>query len=69
LYDPSANGRYRHGQVKATKVAAYLGLGIALSLAASAIGAAGFVGSSGYNTAADDHHTKPVLVIIETLRA
>jgi mono/diheme cytochrome c family protein len=52
----------------AMKVAAYVGLGIAMSLAASAIGAAVFVGSGAYNIAADDHHTKPVLAIIETLR-
>jgi hypothetical protein len=45
----------------AMNVAAYVGLGIAMSLAASAIGAAVFVGSGAYNIAADDHHTKPVL--------
>ena len=50
------------------KVAAYVGVGIAMSLAASAIGAAVFVGSGAYNIGADDHHTKPVLAIIETLR-
>jgi mono/diheme cytochrome c family protein len=50
------------------KVAAYVGVGIAMSLAGSAIGAAVFVGSGAYNIAADDHHTKPVLAIIEALR-
>jgi mono/diheme cytochrome c family protein len=50
------------------KVVAYVGLGIAMTLAASAIGAAVFIGSGAYNIAADDHHTKPVLAIIETLR-
>jgi mono/diheme cytochrome c family protein len=50
------------------KVAASVGLGIAASLAASVIGAAVFVGSGMYNIGADDHHTKPVLAIIETLR-
>jgi mono/diheme cytochrome c family protein len=50
------------------KVAAYVGLGIVMSLAASAIGAAVFIGSGVYNIGADDHHTKPVLAIIETLR-
>jgi mono/diheme cytochrome c family protein len=50
------------------KVAAYVGLGIATTLAASVIGAAVFVGSGIYNIGADDHHTKPVLTIIETLR-
>ena len=33
-----------------------------------AIGAAVFVGSGVYNIGADDHHTKPVLAIIEQLR-
>ena len=50
------------------KVAAYVGLGIATTLAASVIGAAVFVGSGMYNIGADDHHTRPVLAIIETLR-
>jgi mono/diheme cytochrome c family protein len=50
------------------KAAAYVGVGIAMSLAGSAIGAAVFVGSGMYNIGADDHHTKPVLAIIETLR-
>jgi mono/diheme cytochrome c family protein len=50
------------------KVATYVGLGIAMSLAGLTIGAAVFVGSGAYNIAADDHHTKPVLAIIETLR-
>jgi mono/diheme cytochrome c family protein len=52
----------------AVKVAAYVGLGIAMSVAGAAIGAAVFVGSGMYNIGADDHHTKPVLAIIETLR-
>ena len=50
------------------KAVGYVGLGIALTLAGAAIGAAVFVGSGAYNIAADDHHTKPVLVLIETLR-
>jgi mono/diheme cytochrome c family protein len=50
------------------KVAASVGLGIATSLAASVIGAAVFVGSGMYNIGADDHHSKPVWAIIETLR-
>jgi mono/diheme cytochrome c family protein len=50
------------------KAVGYLSLGIAMSLTGAAIGAAVFVGSGAYNIAADDHHTKPVLVIIETLR-
>jgi mono/diheme cytochrome c family protein len=50
------------------KVSAQMGLGIALTLAASAIGAVAFIGSGVYNIGADDHHTKPVLAIIETLR-
>jgi mono/diheme cytochrome c family protein len=38
------------------------------TLAAFGIGAAAFVGSGVYNIGADDHHTKPVLAIIEQLR-
>jgi mono/diheme cytochrome c family protein len=44
-----------------------LGL-LGLAVLGSALGAAVFVGSGVYNIAADDHHTKPVLAIIETLR-
>jgi hypothetical protein len=40
-----------------------------MSLAASAIGAAVFIGSGVYNIGADDHHTKPVLALSGTLRA
>jgi mono/diheme cytochrome c family protein len=50
------------------RVATSMGLGFAMSLVASAIGAAVFIGSGLYNIGADDHHTKPVLAIIETLR-
>jgi hypothetical protein len=50
------------------KAGVYVGLGIATSLAASVIGAAVFVGSGMYNIGADDHHTRAVLAIIETLR-
>jgi mono/diheme cytochrome c family protein len=49
-------------------VATSVGLGIAMTLGASAIGAAVFIGSGVYNIGADDHHTKLVLAIIETLR-
>lgn len=45
-----------------------MGLGIIVTLAALSIGAAVFIGSGVYNIGADDHHTKPVLAIIETLR-
>jgi mono/diheme cytochrome c family protein len=41
---------------------------VATTLAASGLGAAAFVGSGAYNIGADDHHTKPVLAIIEQLR-
>src|SRR6202051_463980 len=41
---------------------------VAAMLLVLAIGAAVFVGSGVYNIGADDHHTKPVLAIIEQLR-
>ena len=41
---------------------------VAAALIVLAIGAAVFVGSGVYNIGADDHHTKPVLAIIEQLR-
>jgi mono/diheme cytochrome c family protein len=45
-----------------------VGLVVAGTLAAVAVGAALFIGSGVYNIAADDHHTKIVLAIIEQLR-
>ncbi len=45
-----------------------LGLGVAASVAAAALGAAAFVGSGVYDIGADDHHVKPVLALIEQLR-
>jgi len=50
------------------KVATSMGLGIVFTLAAFTLGAAVFIGSGVYDIGADDHHTKPVLAIIETLR-
>src|SRR5512146_2503478 len=50
------------------RVAMSMGLGIIVTLAALSIGAAVFIGSGVYNIGADDHHTKPVLAIIEALR-
>jgi len=50
------------------KAVGYVGLGIAISLAGAVTGAAVFVGSGAYNIGADDHHTKPVLAVIEALR-
>jgi len=47
---------------------ARVGLVIAATLAAIAIGVAAFVGSGIYDIGADDHHTKIVLAIIEQLR-
>jgi mono/diheme cytochrome c family protein len=47
---------------------AKVGLVVAATLAALAVGAALFIGSGVYNIAADDHHTKIVLAIIEQLR-
>ena len=48
--------------------AAIIGCSVAAALIVLAIGAAVFVGSGVYNIGADDHHTKPVLAIIEQLR-
>ena len=50
------------------KAAAQIGLGIACSMAASAIGVAVFIYSGVYDIGADDHHTKLVTAMIETLR-
>ena len=47
---------------------AIIGSSVAAALIVLAIGAAVFVGSGVYNIGADDHHTKPVLAIIEQLR-
>jgi mono/diheme cytochrome c family protein len=41
---------------------------VAATLVVLAIGAAVFVGSGVYDIGADDHHTKPVLAVIEQLR-
>ncbi len=48
--------------------AAYFGLGVAVSAALTVIGAAVFIGSGAYDIGADDHHTRPVLAVIEALR-
>ena len=45
-----------------------IGMSIAAILAASAIGGALFIESGYYDIGADDHHTKPVLALIEQLR-
>ena len=50
------------------KAVLQIGLGIAAAIAASTIGAAIFIGTGVYDIGADDHHTRLVLVIIETLR-
>jgi mono/diheme cytochrome c family protein len=50
------------------RAAAQIGLGVAVTVAALALAAASFIGSGVYNIGADDHHTKLVLTIIETLR-
>jgi mono/diheme cytochrome c family protein len=47
---------------------AKLGFAVLGVLAVMASGAALFIGSGMYNIGADDHHTKPVLVLIERLR-
>ncbi len=50
------------------KAAARIGLGIVVSLAALAGVVAAFIGSGVYDIGADDHHTKLVSAMIETLR-
>jgi cytochrome c553 len=45
-----------------------IGMSIAAILAAFAIGGALFIESGYYDIGADDHHTKPVLTLIEQLR-
>jgi mono/diheme cytochrome c family protein len=45
-----------------------MGLAVAGTLAALALGGALYIGSGIYNIGADDHHTKIVLAIIEQLR-
>ena len=45
-----------------------MGLVVAGTLAALALGGALYIGSGIYNIGADDHHTKIVLAIIEQLR-
>ena len=50
------------------RVAMSMGLGIIVTLTALSIGVAVFIGSGAYSIGADDHHTKPVLAIIEALR-
>jgi mono/diheme cytochrome c family protein len=43
-------------------------VGIAVTIACMAIGVVAFVGSGVYNIGADDHHTAPVLAVIQALR-
>ena len=50
------------------KAAAPIALGIVLTMAAMAGGVAAFIGSGVYDIGADDHHTKLVSAMIETLR-
>ena len=47
---------------------AAIALGMAVTVAALAMGAVAFVGSGIYDIGADDHHTKLVLAIIDELR-
>lgn len=51
-----------------TKTAAQISVGIAFSIVASAIGVAVFINSGVYDIGADDHDTKLVTAMIETLR-
>jgi mono/diheme cytochrome c family protein len=50
------------------QAATHVGLGIAISVVAGAIGAAVFVTSGAYDIGADAHHTPLMTAIIETLR-
>ncbi|MFI4888910.1 MAG: c-type cytochrome [Steroidobacterales bacterium] len=50
------------------RAAAPFGLGIAVTLAALAIGAAVFITSGVYDIGADEHHSKPLSAMIEILR-
>jgi len=50
------------------KAAARIGLGIVFTMATLAGGVAAFIGSGVYDIGADDHHTKLVSAMIETLR-
>lgn len=50
------------------KRGAYMGIGVTATLAAAVCAAVAFVVSGAYNIGADDHHTRPVLMLIETLR-
>ena len=43
-------------------------VGMAVTIAFMLIGAVAFVGSGVYNIGADDHHTAPVLTVIQELR-
>jgi cytochrome c553 len=45
-----------------------IGIGFTAAIAMLGIGATGFVVSGVYDIGADDHHTKPVLTLIEELR-
>jgi cytochrome c len=54
--------------VKLLSGAGKIGVGIAATLAMFAIGGAAFVLSGAYDIGADDHHTKPVLTLIQELR-
>ena len=54
--------------MKLMSSAGKIGVGIAATLAMFAVGAAAFVVSGAYDIGADDHHTKPVLTLIEQLR-
>lgn len=49
------------------KHSAYL-ITVAVTLGGLAVGAGAFVYSGLYNIGADDHHTKPVFAVLQTLR-
>ena len=49
------------------KHSAYL-ITVAVTLGVLAVGAGAFVYSGLYNIGADDHHTKPVFAVLQTLR-
>ena len=66
---PELSGSERLSFSNLMKNEAKTGLLVAVTLAAMAIGGgAVFIGSGVYDIGADDHHTKPVLAVIEQLR-
>jgi mono/diheme cytochrome c family protein len=58
----------RDRRVNRMKISRDILVGISATIALMLIGVVAFVGSGVYNIGADDHHTAPVLALIEELR-